>query len=145
MVKFVVNEGLEHRCSPVTWDDVGWWTLNLLITGQEVQRAERPAMPSGQAGRQRSTGSSLTKGAWSTVRLSARDPAGNARPPFVLVKEGSGNAGYAARRWVIHLLDWTWDKAPSPRREEIIGPLLGYSPEEVWCYSELRSTLEASR
>ena len=46
VVKFVVNEGLEHRHSPVTWDDVGWWTINLLITGQEVPRAERPAMPS---------------------------------------------------------------------------------------------------
>ena len=36
MVKFVVNEGFEHCYSPVTWDDVGWWDLNLLTTGKEV-------------------------------------------------------------------------------------------------------------
>ncbi len=49
MVKFVVNEGFEHRYRPVTWDDVRWWTLKLLITGQEVREwaAARSSGPFG--------------------------------------------------------------------------------------------------
>ena len=53
--------------------------------------------------------------------------------PFVLPREDMGCAmtGFASAQWVIDLLAWSYDNAPLRQRHQILGLLLGYSPEMV--------------
>jgi hypothetical protein len=60
--------------------------------------------------------------------------------PFVLDHhDGTGSYGYAAASWVIDLYRWARLQAPDTVRAQVIGLLLGYSPEAVSRYMEAKS------
>ena len=52
--------------------------------------------------------------------------------PFVLPRKDIDCAmtGYASAKWVIDLLDWSYDQ-PLRQHHQIIGLLLGYSSEQI--------------
>jgi hypothetical protein len=61
--------------------------------------------------------------------------------PFVLDHhDGTGSYGYAAASWIIDLYQWVRLQAPdAARRAQVMGLLLGYSPEAVSRYVEAKS------
>ena len=52
--------------------------------------------------------------------------------PFVLPRKDMkcAEAGFAAAPWVIELLAWSYEQ-PLRQRHQIVGLLLGYSPESI--------------
>ena len=119
MVKFVVNGGFEHRYSPVTWDDVGWWTLNLLITGQEVREGivhTDPACRSAVASSHSSHdgGSSDSKGLLTGGRAAETEEKSGSLPGHVVCRSSA-------------FLTTPWDSR--------LHPLSTFAAVAEWCVS----------
>ena len=56
---------------------------------------------------------------------------------FAVVTRGCVIGGYAAHGWVIDLLRWALSpEVPGARSHEILGLLLGYSPQEIADHQE---------